>query len=127
MAGNQVTDGDSGVDPQTGPVSDEPHVDSSEDAAAKDVAGDSVTADAPSKPADSPKKVDKSKLKGKDEPQARAQKTADVPAADLPASDTKAPDHQPPAPAVPEPQASKPKTLAEVMKVDLRVRRRRRY
>ena len=123
MAGNQVTDGDSGVE-QTGPVSDEPHADSSGDAASKDQAdqqGDQgVTADASTKAADAPRKP---KSKGKDEPQtARSQKAADVPA-----SDTKAPDIQPAAPVVSDSQLSKPKSLAEVLKVDLRARKKRRY
>ncbi len=135
MAGNQVTDGDSGVEPQTGPASVEPHAELPDNAAAKDhvdqQVDQDVTADASTKPADSPRKSDTkadSKKSKKDEPQpARAEKAPDVPAADVPASDTTAPDNPPPAPVASEPQSSKPKSLVEVMKVDLRVRRRRRY
>jgi hypothetical protein len=128
MAGNQVTDDDSGVEPQTGPASDEPQAASPDAAAAKDEADEGVTADASTKATDGPKKPEakadnKSKLKGKDEPQpARAQKAADAPAPDV-----KVPDDKPAAQAASEPQPSKPKGLAEIMKVDMRARRRRRY
>jgi hypothetical protein len=132
MAENQVTDGDSSVEPQTSPASGEPHADSPDNTAAKDQVDQKVdqdvTADAPTKTTtDSPRKsdtkADSKRSKGKDEPQSvRAQNAADVSA-----SDTKAPDDQRPASVAPEPQPSKPKSLADVMKVDLRVRRRRRF
>jgi cytoskeletal protein RodZ len=128
MAGNQVTDDDSGEEPQTGPVSSEARADAPDNAEAKGRMGEGVTTDVPSKTADTPKKTEakadsKTKSKGKDEAQpAPAQKAADVPA-----SDTKAPDAQPPASPASGSQPSKSKSLAEVMKVDLRVRRRRRH
>jgi hypothetical protein len=129
MAGSQVTDDDSGAEPQTGPVSSEAPADAPDNAEAKDRIAEGVTTDEPSKTTGTPKKTEakadsKPKSKGKDEAQpAPAQKAADVPA-----SDTKAPDAQPPAPvASGSSQPSKSKSLAEVMKVDLRVRRRRRH
>lgn len=128
MAGNQVTNDDSGLEPQTGSVSSEAPADAPDSAEAKDRMGEGATTDVPSKTADTPKKIEakadsKTKSKGKDEAQpAPAQNAADVPA-----SDTKAPDAEPPPPLASGPQPSHSKSLAEVMKVDLRVRRRPRH
>jgi hypothetical protein len=132
MDGNEVTEGDSGVEPKTGAVSDEVRVESPENATAKDRAEESVTADPPGKVADTSKKSGgkaegKPKPPVKEEPSpAQVQKTAEVSASES-APGKKDAEPEPPAPVASGPQPAKLKSLAEVMKVDLRVRRRRSY
>ncbi len=97
----QVTDGDSGTGPEVEDTPNEAQPEKSDIVEAKEKSNGPVGSEAAARQSDAPKKSEP-KTDGKAKPKAREEV-------------------QP----VSAPKASRPKSLAEVMKVDLRVRRKR--
>ena len=100
---NQVTDGDSGVTPEVDNTPKETQPETSDTVETKEKPSGQIKNDAAPKPAETPRKTE-----ARPDNRAKPKAKEEVP--------------QP----VSTPKASEPKSLAEVMKVDLRVRRRRR-
>ena len=97
----QVTDGDSGAGPEVEKTPNEAQPEKSNNVEAKEKSNGPVGSEAVPRQADAPRRSEP-KTEGKAKPKAREE-----------------------AHPVSAPKASGPKSLAEVMKVDLRVRRRR--